>query len=86
VRHALHEKSTGLCTSAAGAAAISGAEVCDGLDNDGDGIVDDVDAPQDGVCDCLNLATIDPQVERFWLNILKWLSPGKVCQVAFSPI
>jgi|GEM_PF-4173325 len=56
------------------------------IDNDGNGIVDDVDAQHDGVCDCLNLATIDPQVERFWLNILKWLSPGKVCQVAFSPI
>jgi hypothetical protein len=23
----------------------------------------------------------DQQVERFWLNILKWMSPAKVCQV-----
>jgi hypothetical protein len=33
-------------------------EVCDGKDNDRDGIVDDVDAEKDGVCDCLNIATI----------------------------
>jgi hypothetical protein len=45
-------------SAAAGAVAISGAERCDGLDNDGNGIVDDVDAQQDGVCDCLNIATI----------------------------
>jgi hypothetical protein len=33
-------------------------EVCDGVDNNGNGIVDDVDANSDGVCDCLNIATI----------------------------
>jgi hypothetical protein len=33
-------------------------EVCDGLDNDGNGITDDVDAGGDGVCDCLNIGTI----------------------------
>ncbi len=33
-------------------------EVCDGIDNDGDGIVDDVDVGRDGVCDCLKLATL----------------------------
>jgi hypothetical protein len=33
-------------------------EVCDGIDNDGNGIVDDVDVGHDGVCDCLNIATI----------------------------
>src|SRR5690606_25076528 len=33
-------------------------EVCDGVDNDGNGIVDDVDAGGDGVCDCLNIATV----------------------------
>ncbi|HEX4351359.1 MAG TPA: hypothetical protein VHZ95_00570, partial [Polyangiales bacterium] len=27
----------------------------------------------------------DDQVERFWLNILKWTSPSKVCQVPISP-
>jgi hypothetical protein len=25
------------------------------------------------------------QVERYWLNILKWLSPPKVCQVPIPP-
>jgi len=34
------------------------AEVCDGKDNDMNGIVDDVDVAGDGVCDCLNIATI----------------------------
>ncbi|HKU40215.1 MAG TPA: hypothetical protein VJR89_18775, partial [Polyangiales bacterium] len=33
-------------------------EVCDGMDNDANGITDDVDAENDGVCDCLNIATI----------------------------
>jgi hypothetical protein len=33
-------------------------EVCDGEDNDDNGIIDDVDAGHDGVCDCLNIATI----------------------------
>jgi len=36
----------------------SSTEVCDGVDNDENGIVDDVDAEMDGVCDCLNIATI----------------------------
>ena len=33
-------------------------EVCDGIDNDGNGIIDDVDAGGDGVCDCLSIGTI----------------------------
>jgi hypothetical protein len=33
-------------------------EVCDGKDNDENGIVDDVDEGGDGVCDCLNIGTI----------------------------
>jgi hypothetical protein len=36
----------------------SGAERCDGVDNDGDGTIDDVDVQGDGVCDCLRIATI----------------------------
>lgn len=33
-------------------------ETCDGLDNDGNGIIDDVDVGQDGICDCLRIATL----------------------------
>lgn len=33
-------------------------ELCDGIDNDHNGIIDDVDAGKDGVCDCLNIATV----------------------------
>jgi hypothetical protein len=30
-------------------------------------------------------AVHDQQVERFWLNILKWTSPSQVCQVPITP-
>ena len=51
-------------------------EVCDGIDNDGNGIADDVDAGGDGVCDCLNIATLGQigpwsdggNVFESWLN------------------
>jgi hypothetical protein len=51
-------------------------ERCDGVDNDRNGIVDDVDAQHDGVCDCLNIATIGEigpwsdggNVFKAWLN------------------
>ena len=33
-------------------------EVCDGIDNDDNGIIDDLDAGHDGVCDCLTIGTI----------------------------
>ncbi|HEY3234289.1 MAG TPA: hypothetical protein VGJ84_06215, partial [Polyangiaceae bacterium] len=36
----------------------TGETQCDGIDNDGNGIIDDVDVGSDGVCDCLNIATI----------------------------
>lgn len=52
------------------------AEVCDGVDNDGNGIIDDVDAQRDGLCDCLNIATLGEigpwsdggNVFKTWLN------------------
>lgn len=33
-------------------------EKCDGIDNDSDGVVDDVDSGKDGICDCLRIATL----------------------------
>ena len=30
--------------------------------------------------------TQDQQVDRLWLNLLKWLSPAKVCQVELPPV
>lgn len=45
-------------------------EVCDGIDNNANGIVDDVDAGHDGVCDCLNIATIG--------DIGPWSSGGNI--------
>lgn len=42
-----------------GIGVIPGGETkCDGLDDDGNGIIDDVDVGGDGVCDCLNIATL----------------------------
>lgn len=51
-------------------------ELCDGVDNDSNGIIDDVDAGHDGVCDCLNIATIGHigpwsnggNIFKSWLN------------------
>lgn len=51
-------------------------EACDGIDNDSNGIIDDVDAGHDGVCDCLNIATIGHigpwsnggNIFKSWLN------------------
>ncbi len=46
-------------TGTSGGSSGFGAEdSCDGIDNDGNGIIDDVDAGQDGVCDCLNIGTL----------------------------
>ena len=54
---------TGGAAASSGASGSAGSgngmpEVCDGVDNDGNGIADDVDAGGDGVCDCLSIGTI----------------------------
>ena len=53
----------------------SGPEVCDGVDNDLNGVIDDVDVGGDGVCDCLIIATLgrpgewgDGDVFAAWLD------------------
>ncbi|AKT38150.1 hypothetical protein [Chondromyces crocatus] len=50
-------------------------EICDGIDNDGDGIIDNVDVGGDGICDCLAIATLGVRgsagigdVFNTWLN------------------
>ena len=55
--------------------ALASVEICDGLDNDGDGQTDNVDRQQDGVCDCLAIATLggrgragDGSVFGAWLD------------------
>src|SRR5690606_9597809 len=45
-------------TNADGSGAGSNEDTCDGLDNDGNGIIDDVDVGNDGICDCLRIATL----------------------------
>lgn len=41
-----------------GGVATGAEDSCDGVDNDGNGIIDDVDVGMDGVCDCLRIATL----------------------------
>ncbi|WP_052375109.1 hypothetical protein [Chondromyces apiculatus] len=50
-------------------------EVCDGIDNDNDGQIDNVDVGNDGICDCLSIATLGVKgnagvgdVFAAWLN------------------
>ncbi|WP_437524394.1 hypothetical protein WME79_35930 [Sorangium sp. So ce726] len=66
---------TGGGNSSSGSGTPSNEDTCDGLDNDGNGIIDDVDAGGDGVCDCLRIATLgepgewgDGDVFEAWLN------------------
>lgn len=62
-------------SSGDGGGGVSGNEdTCDGIDNDGNGIIDDVDKGKDGICDCLRIATLgnpgtvgQPNVFDAWL-------------------
>jgi hypothetical protein len=60
---------------APGSGGAASAETCDGIDNDRNGIIDDVDVGNDGVCDCLRIATLgvrgtagNGDVFATWLN------------------
>jgi hypothetical protein len=48
----------GSSSSGSAGASDGSQEICDGIDNDGDGNIDNVDVGNDGICDCLNVATI----------------------------
>lgn len=56
----------------------AGETLCDGLDNDNNGVVDDVDLQADGVCDCLPIATIgstDSWLPKYPTNLFQdWLA------------
>lgn len=41
-----------------GGAATGNEATCDGIDNDQNGVIDDVDKGKDGICDCLKIATL----------------------------
>jgi len=45
-------------TSTTGTPGLGEEDLCDRIDNNGNGIVDDVDVGGDGVCDCLRIATL----------------------------
>lgn len=48
---------------------------CDGRDDDGNGVIDDVDVEQDGVCDCLSIATLGGDPPSSTSSVFKgWLS------------
>lgn len=60
-----------------------GVEICNGIDDDGNGIIDDVDVGHDGICDCLKIATLG--VPGKWGQgdvFASWLSSRSVAGAA----
>ncbi len=47
--------SGGVSPSASGAPNFGTETVCDDMDNDGNGVIDDVDVGKDGLCDCIHI-------------------------------
>lgn len=87
----LNLTSGGTSTSTSGGGGAP--EVCDGIDNDGNGIADDVDAGGDGVCDCLNIATLGQigpwsdggNVFETWLNARSPLGATALADEVLTP-
>jgi hypothetical protein len=68
--------SGGVSSAGAGGSGDENMEVCDALDNDANGVIDDLDAGGDGVCDCLRIATLGfPGTWGTGSFISNWLQP-----------
>jgi hypothetical protein len=63
---------------------IHGETMCDGIDNDGDGIIDNVDLANDGICDCLKIGTIGKSLHGSDETFAAWLGrrSGGVTELA----
>lgn len=77
--------SSGEPGTSSGSVGDGGVEICDGIDNDGNGIIDDVDVGNDGICDCLRIATLGKtgtwgsgDVFATWLNERSTLGADKL--------
>lgn len=67
------DSSLPLTVNEAGLVGIINGETCDGVDNDNDGKVDNLDVDSDGFCDCLRIATIGKPREAGASDFVNWL-------------